>query len=97
MIGFGVDIRKEEYDGSDLGGTTLHARKRGMKTIRKKERVTSCDASQTCSTGKPQRYRPSQSPTLNTRKCIALNINALESDPVSCTDWIVDVIAGNRD
>ena len=97
MIGFVVDIRKGEYDGSDLGGTTLHTRKRGMKTIRKRERVTSRDAAQTCSTGKLQRYRPTQSPKLNTRKCIALKMNGLESNPVSCTDRIVDVIAGNRD
>src|SRR5258707_14819361 len=97
MIGFVVDIRKGEYDGSNLGGTTLHERKRGMKTIRKRESVTSCDAAQTCSTGKPQRYRPTQSPTLKIRKCIAQKMNGLESNPVSCIDWIVDVIAGNKD
>jgi len=99
MIGFAIDVREGEGegDGSDLGGTTLHARKRGMKRTRKRERLTSCDAAQTCSAGKLQRYRPIQSPTLKIRKWIALKVSGLESNPESCTDWIVDVIAGNTD
>jgi hypothetical protein len=98
MIGFAIDVRKEKDDGNDLGGTTLHARKRGMKMTRKRERVTSCDAAQTCIAGKLQRYRPTQSPTLKTRKWMALKMSGLERNPESsCTDWIVDVIAGNTD
>jgi len=68
MIGFAINGREGEDNGNDLGGTTLHARRSGMKKMRKKERVTSCDAAQTCSAANLQRYRPTQSPRLKTKK-----------------------------
>lgn len=68
---------------------TLHIRKTGMKSVRRRERLSKRRADQTCSLGSEQMERPVKSPMLNMRKWTALNTSGWTRGLVGWTEMVI--------
>jgi hypothetical protein len=66
-------INGEEGIPASEGRCRLHRRNNGTNRVRATEKVRSRLADHVINLGNEQTYLPIKSPTLNTRKCTALN------------------------
>ena len=91
----------EEDEGDDEGSREdvgdgeepwmLKRRKRGMKRVRRRERMRRSREDQMCNRGSAQRYRPARSPLLKMRKWAAVKRRGFND---GFTGWIDAVIGG---
>lgn len=71
------------------GRWTLHIKNRGTKRVRARESVSSLLADHIKRLGKEQTYLPMKSPTLKTRKWVALKRRGCVLGLVGCTEVVI--------
>lgn len=78
----GVDVEVDDL-------CILHKRKSGMKRVRDSENAKRRLADQTRNRGYEQSWRPMKSPTLKTKKWIALNRSGLVAEFTGATEMVI--------